>query len=212
MRPIRDFLNRLRRDERAVMFIEFAYALPVFLALAMGGIELAHYVTTKMRVSQMALHVADHAARMGSGTLLAAKTINEAQINDVLTGTGLQSAELDLYTNGRVILSSLQEDPDKPGKFKIAWQRCRGNQVHPSSYGKTGDGNLAGIGPDGQKVTTPKDNATMFVEIFYRYRPLIAGQYAPELSFKDTASMTVRDRRDLTQVYPLAGTVASTCT
>lgn len=209
---LRSFSDRLRRHERGVAFIEFAYALPIFLTIALGGIELAHFVTTKMRVSQLALHMADHSARIGSGTLLAAKTINESQINDLFTGTGLQSSELDLYKNGRVILSSLEADPARVGRYKIAWQRCKGEQVHASSFGKTGDDDLAGMGPTAQMVKAPKNGATMFVEVYYKYRPLIAGQYVPELTYIETASMTVRDRRDLTKIYESPGAVPSTCT
>lgn len=210
---LREWASTLRRDQRGLAFIEFAYSLPVFLALSLGGLELAHYVTTKMRVSQLALHVADHGARLGSGSLLAAKTINETQINDLFTGTGLQSSELDVYANGRVILSSLEPVAgSSPTRYKIAWQRCRGSKVHASSYGVAGDTNKANMGPPGQEVTAPANGATMFVEIYYKYRPIIAGKFAPSLEFTEIASMTVRDRRDLTEIYNNENATKSLCT
>lgn len=222
-------LSRLRRDERAVAMIEFAYALPVFLAMALGGIEVTNFVTTKMRVSQLALHVADHAARIGTGTLLASKTIDEAQINDLFTGAGLQAGELDIYGKGRVIISSLEPvaSPNATDRYKITWQRCRGSQVHPSSYGVAGQTGMTGMGPAGppnRQVKAPNDGATMFVEVSYRYAPLIAAKFAPVLQITEIASMVVRDRRDLSDdstsgtaathpygVYKVAGVVSSTC-
>lgn len=205
-------VHRFIRNERGVAFIEFAYILPVFMIMALGGVEVTQFITTKMRISQLALHVADHAARIGSGSLLAAKTINEQQIDDLFEGSGFQAGELDLYAKGRVILSSLEPvaNPNTTDRYKIAWQRCRG-QAAASTYGVADDTNMTGMGPAGRQVKAPKDSAVMFVEIIYTYRPIIASRYAPSLRMSEFASMTVRDRRDLTQVYPSAGTTPSNC-
>lgn len=213
MRDLYGILARLGHDQRALAMIEFAYALPMFLALALGGIELTNFVTTKMRVSQLALHLADHGTRIGSGSLLAARTINETQINDLFTGTGLQASELDLYGKGRVILSSLEPvaNPNTTDRYKIAWQRCRGSEAHASSFGVTGDTNLTGMGPAGRQVRSPENSATMFVEVFYRYKPIIASRYAPSFEITEIASMTVRDRRDLTTIYNTENAPVSTC-
>lgn len=206
-------LQRLRRDERAVAMIEFAYALPIFVALAVGGAELANYVTVKMRVSQLALHIADHAARIGSGGQLAAKKITDSQINDLFVGSGLQAGGLQLFTKGRVILSSLEPvaSPNTTDRYKIGWQRCRGMQIHASSHGATNDTNLTGIGPAARQVKAPKDGATMFVELYYVYTPIIATRYAPSLQIIEIASMPVRDRRDTTMVYNTEAVTPSSC-
>ena len=45
----------------------FALMLPVFMTLSMTGAELTNYITTKMRISQLALQLADDAARIGTG-------------------------------------------------------------------------------------------------------------------------------------------------
>ncbi len=164
-------LSTLRQDASGVAFVEFAYALPIFLGLALGGLELTNYVTTRMRVNQVALHLADHASRMGEGAQLAAKTVSEKQINDAFVGAALQAGNLDIFTNGRVILSSLEEmpPPNTPTRYRIRWQRCRGSLTYTSAFGVSGATNLTGIGPAGRQVTTPAGSATMFVEIRYRY-------------------------------------------
>ena len=195
---------RLRDDKSGLALLEFAFILPIFLTLALTGAEFTNYITTKMRISQLALHLADNAARMGTGSQLSAKTISETDINDLFTGAQLQSSELDLRTNGRVILTDLEQDPNNAGKFKIGWRRCYGLKTsyvrqYPTTSGTT---NLTGIGPANRQVTALSGNATMFVEVFYTYVPLVGGgSLAPSSTFTEVASMAVRDRRDLTQIY-----------
>ena len=210
---LRNGLRALLGDTSAVALIEFAYSLPVFLLIALSGAEITNYATTKMRLSQVALHVADHAARMGAGSQLAAKTISETQINDVLTGAGLQAGGIDLYPNGRVILSSLEPvaNPNPSNRFRIRWQRCRGSVNRPSSYGAAGTTNMTGMGPAGRQVTAEVNGATMFVEVHYNYQPILSDSLAPSLQIREIASMMVRDRRDLTQIYNAEGATPSNC-
>lgn len=212
----RPFLSRLRRlaaDASAVAYVEFALTLPVFLTMALSGAEIANYVTTKMRMSQLALHIADHSARIGSGSPLASKQISETQINDSLTGAGVQGGTLGLFTNGRVIISSLEPvaNPNTTNRYKIGWQRCRGVKNHASSYGVAGATNLTGMGPAGRQITAPEGGATMFVELYYEYQPLISSRLAPSGTMIEIGAMPVRDRRDLTQIYNTEGAQASTC-
>jgi len=220
----RSFLRRLAplgRESRAVAMLEFALTLPVVLTLVLTGAELTNYITTRMRISQVALQLADNAARMGSGSMLSAKTISESDINDLLTGAGLQAGELNLFTNGRVIISDLEptSNPNTASTYKIGWQRCRGAKIsHASSYGTYGvtsgankGVNMTGMGPTGRQTTTPDNTATMFVEVYYEYTPLIQSGLTPSLTLTEVASMVVRDRRDLTQIYNTPAAAVSGC-
>jgi Flp pilus assembly protein TadG len=196
-------LKRLRCDASGLALIEFAFAMPILMVLGLTGAEVTNYITTRMRVSQVALHLADNSARIGTGSQLAAKTITETDINDLLTGAGLHAGELDLFTHGRVVISSVEPvaKPNTSNRFKIAWQRCRGAHGYVPQYGEQGDTGLVGVGPVGQQVTAPDNGAAMFVEVAYRYQPLIDGDLAPELEIREVASMLVRDTRDLREVY-----------
>lgn len=207
----------LSSDTSGIALLEFAFSLPVLLLLSLTGAELTNYIITRMRVSQLSLHLADNAARIGTGSQLQAKTINEADINDLLTGAGLQAGELDLYTRGRVILSSLEPDPDHTGKYRIRWQRCRGMSTQEaSSYGAAGTVNLAGMGKTSDRLATaPENGATMYVEVYYEYKPIFQAALAPSRNFREEASMMVRDRRDTTGgdqgVYQVNGVSKSSC-
>ena len=217
-------LRRLARDVRGLALLEFAFILPMFLVLSLTGAELTNYIIVRMRVSQLALQLADNAARIGSGSQLQAKTIAETDINDLLTGAGLQAGELDLYGRGRVMISSLEPmaSPNTSGQYKIAWQRCRGSKVYDSPYDNTTTNISGGIGPAGQKVTAPDYGVTMFVEVAYNYQPLVKTSLSPSSDIKEFASMMVRDRRDTSDdsattnlhpkgVYKVNGVTPSTC-
>jgi Flp pilus assembly protein TadG len=206
--------RRLRRDRRGLALMEFAIVLPALVLLCLGGMEIANYVTTKMRMSQIALQIADNAARIGSGSPLAAKTITENDVNDLFIGAQTASGKLNLRENGRVVLSDLepQANPNTTSKYKIAWQRCYGAKVHPSTYGNAGATNLAGMGPVGRLVTAQDDNATMFVEVYYVYKPIVGLTWTPATEMVEIASMAVRDRRDLASGLTNADKVTpSTC-
>ncbi|OYW86220.1 MAG: hypothetical protein B7Z20_07730 [Sphingobium sp. 32-64-5] len=192
--------------------VEFAASLPFLLLIAMGGAELTHYATTKMRISQLALHVADNISRVGNGSMLSAKKVREIDINDALTGVGLQAGNLDLFTHGRVIVSSLQGEtaPTNPGgKYKIAWQRCRGGIDYTSHYGEQGDADLDGIGPS--LITAPENGAVVFVEVAFDYQPLFSEKLAPEARIVEVAAMTARDTWDLLPPHNNEGVPEASC-
>ncbi len=206
--------NALRKDNGGLALIEFAYSLTFLIPMVAYAGELANYGTTKMRISQVALHLADNGSRIGTGSLLTAKRINEAQINDLLTGAALQAGGLNLYANGRVFISSLEPiaNPNPTNKFKISWQRCRGsNSTYTSTYGVAGATNLNGIGPAGRQAVAPDDGAVIFAQVSYRYQPIFGVGWSPPLDIVDIAAMLVRDARDFTQVYPVAGVTPSSC-
>lgn len=229
-------LAQLRDQHRGVALIEFALMAPIFITMILGGSELANYITVRMRISQIALQIADNAARMGNGSKLSAKKITDADINDLFQGAQMESGGdkgLDLKKNGRVILSDVEPVANTAtnSTYKIGWQRCFGNQTsHASAFGRSGDTNLAGVGPSTALATgytqtiALQDGATMFVEVFYKYQPLIAGKWIAERDITEVASMSVRDRRDLTSdfsagaaathpdgVYKVAGVTPATC-
>lgn len=212
---LRRRLRALGRDTSGAALLEFAFTLPLVLTMGLTGAEITNYIITKMRISQIALHLADNAARIGSGSQLQAKTISETDINDLLTGAQLQSGELDLKTNGRVILSDLEPTSSGATTYKIGWQRCYGNKTsHASTYGvynQSSGKNMTGMGPAGRQTIAPDGGAAMFVEVYYEYKPLIKTSLSPDSSMVEIASMMVRDRRDLTQIYNAEGATPATC-
>lgn len=206
-------LPQLRGDQRGLALVEFAFAFPFMMVLGATGLELANYVVTTKRVGEIAVMVADNASRMGAQSAINNKPVSEAEINDVFTGADMQASGLDLATQGRIILSSLQRNADDGQNIK--WQRCFGGLDHDSSFGVEGDGDtgtsFAGMGPPSNLITAAPGTAVMVVEIRYRYRRLFPVFGLDLQDISDTAAFNVRDNRDLTQVYNTEAVTPSSC-
>jgi hypothetical protein len=195
----------LARCHSGAALTEFALALPLLLTLGLWGVEVAHKAMMQMRVSQIAVLVADNASRVGENSLLGETKLYEADIDDVLLGAHVQGGSaFGLYDRGRVILSSLEVVPDTEDRQYIHWQRCMGSRHHISSYGVTGDGehsDLPGMGPPGEEIQAVDGEAVMFVEVVYEYEPLFAKAFVKSTTLSATAAFNVRQNRDLSQIY-----------
>lgn len=214
---LRARFDHLWKDRSGLALVEFALSTPIILALGTYGIETSNLAMAHMRVSQVALNVADNMSRIGQDSALSLKQLREVDINNSFQAAVIQGGSYDITTHGRIILSSLENDTTN-GDW-IHWQRCKGLLNKPSSYGLAGDGagsaTFYGMGEVGKKILPPTNGAVMFVEIFYEYQPIFGmnlfGSTPIEIHYK--AAYTVRDSRDLTQVYnPSPAATASLCT
>ena len=207
--------RRLRRDTRAVAMIEAAFTVPTLLFTGFAGLEISNLMITHTRVSGIALSVADNASRIASGSNLAVPQVREVDVNDVFTGAQLQSGALDIATNGRVIVSSLETNAT--GGQWIHWQRCFGAKQYSSTYGEQGTGavgnSFAGMGPAGREVQAASGAPVMFVEVYYDYIPFMFGSFIGTKRIRYTAAFGVRDARDTSQIFnPAPAATARTCT
>ena len=191
--------RRLARNTSGVAMVEFAFTAPIILSMGLLGAETAFFAVTHLRVSQVAMQVADNASRIGELDLLAARRVFERDVNEVLVGAERYGANFQLYQHGRVILSSLQQNGQ--GGQNIRWQRCRGAKVFNSSFGVQGDGatgtSFQGMGPSGNRITAAAGTAVMFVEVAYDYRPLTPFSMFGNREIRYTAAFNIRDNRDL---------------
>lgn len=209
-------LRELWIARRAVALIEFAFSLPILVLITCWLFELTNYALVRQQLSQLALQVADNASRIGVQQTVQS-VIDEQEINDLFIGANLQSARLDVHAHGRIILSSLEVDPDSPNGQYIHWQRCYGQLNYQSSYGVQGDGKgtttLPGMGPADARITASTTAPVMFVEIGYQYQPLISQIWVPQGTMTEIAALIVRDNRDTsgTGINPVAGTTPSSC-
>ena len=202
-----------RACQSGVALTEFAVALPFLLLAGTGGLEAANFAVNWRRVSDLTTQVADNASRLGAESVLASRPITEGEINTVLLGAKLQAGSLDLEHKGKIILSSLEVNPD--GGQWIRWQRCYGGKVYTPRYGQEGDGatgtTVAGMGVTGSQVQAQTDSAVMFVEIAYRYEPLFSMGSLNNRDIVETASFVIRGARDLNNITNAAGDPVSNC-
>jgi Flp pilus assembly protein TadG len=217
-------------DRRGNVLIEFAFTAPIVLALGLYGIELGNQALVNMRISQIALNLADNASRSGQILSSNVEQLREGDINDVLRAAKLQGASFNLTTNGRITISSLEnvrQDYDLVPLQRIHWQRCIGAKTgvdYVSHYGSTttaagstndasnaGELKPLGMGKAGALVNAPIGTGVIFVEINYLYQPTTPWLTQPHV-INYTASMIVRNNRDFRQIYnPVNSATAATC-
>ncbi|HSF13179.1 MAG TPA: TadE family protein [Erythrobacter sp.] len=192
--------RRLLRDRSGVAMIEFAFTAPILLGMGMLGTETAYLVVTHMKVSQVAMQVADNASRIGSTDVVAARRIFESDIKETFVGAEKLAEGIGIYQQGRIIISSVQQNED--GGQWVAWQRCRGAMNWESSFGEEGDGadgtGFPGMGDPGREITASPGTAVMFVEVAYTYDALTPFDIFDERVITYTAAFNIRDNRDLT--------------
>lgn len=189
--------QRLHSDQSGLALIEFAYSLPLLMVLSMSGLEIANLAIAHMRVSQIAMLVADNASRERT-------SIDETDINEIFTGAALVGNNIKNFkANTRIFLSDLEPNGltgTKAGQF-IRWQRCWGSGSFTSSYGVAGNGSTdgsmaAGMGPTGKQITSGSGTAVMFVEVAYTYQPLISNTLFGNKVIRYNSAFNVRERTD----------------
>lgn len=198
--PVARSLSRLRADQSGLALIEFAYSLPLLMILSMSGLEIANLAMAHMRVSQIAMLVADNASRERT-------SIDEADVNEIFMGAEMAGSNLKNFkANTRIFLSDLEPNGQtgtKAGQF-IRWQRCWGSGSFTSSYGVAGAGTSDatlkdGLGPGttaATKITASSGTAVMFAEIAYTYQPLISNTVFGAKVIRYTSAFNVRERTD----------------
>jgi hypothetical protein len=192
---------------------EFALSLPVLMILGMGGLETANFALAHLRVSNIAVLTADNAARIRD-------SIDEGNVVELMTGAMLTGDSIAFRENGRIILSSLENDGTTQW---IRWQRCAGALEVEPRYGtplqEGGDpiddgteffaadrnsassdpsspeeSDLTGMGSAGNQITAQPGNAVMVVEVSYNYQPIIPNSFLEDREIRYESSFNVRQR------------------
>jgi Flp pilus assembly protein TadG len=183
------------RNRSGVAAVEFALTVPFLLVLGLWGAEIANMAIVRMRVAQLAMHLADNASRIGDTSLLTNRKIYEADLNDLIAGSNINASNLNFYEYGRAIISSLEVNGTN--QQYIHWQRCKGKKTVASAYGAQGTVVPSGLGPTGEEVTAAPGDAVIFVEVTYDYQPLVSNRFFGPTTITVIESFTVRVSRDL---------------
>lgn len=193
----------LARDRSGVSVVEFAIITPFILSIALYGLEVAYMNSVDMKISEIALSLADNASRIGqTDNSVVTPTVSEADINEVMRGAQEQAAGLEFASRGRIILSSLERDA-ATGKQYIRWQRCYGQLSRQSAYGNDSTRNglngtaLAGMGSGPTKITASANSAVMFVEVYYQHQGLMGDLFVDNPVMRKEGAFLIRDNRNL---------------
>lgn len=200
----RHLARRLLRCRLGVSTLEFALILPIVMSIGLYGVEIVYLNTIDMKLSEVALSLADNASRLGQADNSAVTpTVTETDINEVMKGVEEQGAPIGFAQNGRIILSSLERDTET-GKQYIHWQRCYGGLRRQSAYGNDTTRNglngdvITGMGSGATKVTaTSASTAVMFVEVYYSYTGLVGQTFVANRVLRKEGAFLIRDERNL---------------
>ncbi len=211
VKAARRFYASLARDRSGVALIEFAYSLPLLIPLSIWGIESANLAIVNMRVSQVAMMVADNAARVRD-------RIDEADVNNILLGAKLAGSNIDLINKGRIVVATVEDNAATVATDDqvVKWQRCKG--VYAPGATKTTEGQVltGGVGATGNKISPTPSNPIIFVEIYYQVPLLVPGLSRPIFGtpiLRYSSAFLIRDRIDqnLQNAGALTGSAKSTC-
>ncbi len=213
MTPLQTLARRFQADVRGLAMIEFAIVAPVLITLGLAGAEVTHMAVAVMRVNQISTAISDNVARVRD-------SINEADVNEALLSAKFIGGGLDFNVNGRVVVSSVEpngKDAPNNGQY-IRWQRCTGALNTTDSQPKYGiqgkgqtDNTLQFMGSSTRQIIAGPGSALIFVEVTYKYQPLVSARFFGTPTLRSESVYNVRERN--TQVLAsVAGTTASVCT
>lgn len=203
-------LRELGASERGVSLVEFALGLPLVLGAALGGLECANAALAHLRVSQIAQTTADNASRILT-------TMDETDIEEIFASAEAMGGQLGIRPNGRIVLSSLEQNGETGARAgqQITWQRCYGQLNRAPAYGRQGAGDTnnslaAGMGPPTRRITAGAATAVMFVEVTYRYQPLVGTNLLGVGDIRYETAFNVRERTEF-GITNLQGRTVNSC-
>ena len=153
--------QRFLGDRRGAILVELAVALPVIVAIIIGGFDTGRYVLLHQKMNRAAATMADLVSRPTS--------ISEAEIDIMFSAASELLQPYDLTTRGRVIVSSVSKESG--GTEVIDWQHAGGGSLTASS--EIGIAGGAPTLPDG--FTVRDDENLIVAEVCFDYEPVFVG-------------------------------------
>lgn len=193
----------LLKDQQGISIIEFGLAMPVLAVLIVMGLDLTNLVIAHHRVRAIASMTADNASRLRT-------QMSEEFMNQLFVGVEKAGEPIKFKEQGRVILSSIQNNEEKKtgkqGQW-IRWQRCFGNVNVDSAFGKQGKGKNDDDLPTVDGLKAQAGSAIMLAEVAYDYQPLFPNGLIQAQRIQHKVAYIVRQRTD----FAISGASPSSC-
>jgi hypothetical protein len=210
-------LRALRRSQSGLAMTEFALSLPILLTLGLVGLEVAWLTLAHLRVSNIAMMTADNASRVRD-------SIDEGDVTELFLGASLAGQAMDFATRGRIILYSIEPTPAGGNQWIRWQRCTGSKAVNPTyGRPKTAAGanitngteiyntdrttastnpsssshataQAAAYGPAGNQISAGSGTALMLAEVYYDYKPLLAGNLLGNIQIHRFTAFNVRQR------------------
>jgi Flp pilus assembly protein TadG len=212
---VRRLLGTLARETCGIAFVEFAYALPIFVGFGLVGLEFTNVVLARQKTERIAATLAD---------LVAGNQVppNERQIGDMFAAVPQIARPFAFSEDGNVVITAvvgIYDAGDEAVRNKIAWQRCLRSNSHASRIGTQWSGSVDIA--DGPSVDLPgalelgQNQMVIVAEVFYPYSPvtsrsLVTGIVPENNVFTETSTFRTRGQA-IMNVTPVQGVAVHAC-
>ena len=180
----------------------------------MFGLETANLTLTSLRVSQAALNLSDNASRMGQAIANStSRTVYESDVNQMLTGLGLQAGDIEILERGRVILSSWSATVMVASGSTGSGARGRpiiSPTMVPKTPGQPALPLLEWAKP-GMRSRHQTEPQSCLSKIIYEHEPLFGDLFYQNKIIRHEAVFNIRDNRNLGAGVVADGEPAATC-
>ena len=183
---IRRLINKFRRDERGLVAVELAVAIPVLLTLIVSGVEITRYVVLNQKLDRAAATMADLVAQ--------AESLSEGDLEILFTATRYVMEPFDIQAKGSAVVSSISKETSTAPK--VNWKRTYGGGSGCGNFGS--QGSAANL-PSGLIV---RDGESIVVtEICYEFTPTFTDSASTARTLYSYSVFRPRFS-GLTKIYP----------
>jgi hypothetical protein len=158
-------LKRLIRNQKGVAALEFAASLPLIFLLMFSVIEVTRFILVAQMVTNVARTMADLPAQGG--------VTNKADLDNLLNAVEFVAKPFDMQTDGRVIVTAINQATTPGASANINWQECKGDLTEISLIGIPGNVPTAPAG-----IIRP-GFTVIAAEAFYNFEPLLFSWIMP---------------------------------
>lgn len=162
---MRELFQRVRKDQRGGIMLEFAFAMPVMIGLLLGGVEFARFALVNQKMERVTSFVGDFVAR--------AEALDEADFDDYFAAAQQLSVPFELFTAGNIVVTSVTGESTGP---EVLWQQVGAGSIsQPSHVGAPGD---AAVLPAGFNVD--EGEGLVITEVWFDFEPILLPVLIPE--------------------------------
>ena len=178
MRAILERWHRFAGDHKGLVFVEFAFVVPVLALMLLGVVDVGRYFLAHQKMQRTASTVADLVAQDDS--------LSVAEVQEIITASRFVMTPFVLGENGVVTVSSVSANED--GDTVINWQQSGGGTLAETSRVGTAGGAATMPGT----FVVPDEQTVIVAEVWYVGGGFFVETFASKPTYYHTAIIRPR--------------------